>query len=96
MIILSIIEYVAASEVARETIWFRKLMNDLRCQCQRATSIYVDNQSAIRLIWNPEFHKKTKYIDIRHYIHEKIESHEINIEFVLSEEQKTHSYKDAI
>lgn len=45
--------------------------------------LYVDNQSAIRLIHNPEFHKRTKHINVKfHYIYVKVEDGEINVSFV--------------
>lgn len=33
----------------------------------RYLKLLIDNQSAIRLIKNPEFHQRTKHIDIRHH-----------------------------
>lgn len=53
------------------------------------TVIFVDNQSAIRLVRNPEFHKRTKHIDIRyHYIREKVCAKEIVVKYVMSEQQQ--------
>lgn len=56
MVTLSTIEteYVAASAAAREAVWVRSM---LELKCDKATVLYVDNQSAIRLAKNPEFHK---------------------------------------
>lgn len=33
--------------------------------------MYANNQNAIRLVKNPEFHKQTKHIDVHHHIREK-------------------------
>ncbi|KAG2758352.1 hypothetical protein Pcac1_g29503 [Phytophthora cactorum] len=39
-----------------------------------AVKIYEDNQGSIALAKNPEFHKRTKHIDIRyHFVREKVE-----------------------
>lgn len=55
-------EYVAASMATRELVWIRQLSNDLECPCVEATPLMIDNQSAIKLIKNPELHKrKHKY-----------------------------------
>lgn len=58
-------------------------------RCVDPTVIYIDNQSAIRLTKNLEYHKRTKHIDIRyHFICERIEFSEIYVEYVFSEVQK--------
>lgn len=50
--------------------------------------LYIDNQSSIKLIRNPEFHKRTKHIDIKfHFIREKIENSDINVKYVCTENQ---------
>jgi len=51
--------------------------------------LYIDNQSAIRLIKYPEFHKRTKYIDIRHhFIREKVEQGDIEVKYVPTDYQR--------
>lgn len=43
----------------------------------------IDSQSEIRLIKNPEFHKRTKHIDIRyHFIREKYNNKEIDVKYI--------------
>lgn len=67
-------EYVAASAAARESIWLRKLLSDIGCPCDKETALFVDNQSAIQLVKNPVYHKRTKHIDIHyHFIPEKVD-----------------------
>jgi hypothetical protein len=45
----------------------------------------VDNQSTIRLGENPEFYKRTKYIDIvYHFIKKNIQNNKIKILFIPS------------
>jgi hypothetical protein len=37
--------------------------------------VYVDNQSAIALGKNPEFHKRSKHIDVQyHYVQEQVQA----------------------
>lgn len=82
-------EYVVAATATKEGIWLRKLVSDLGYSCERELVLYVDNQSAIRLVNNPVFHKLTKHIDIRyHYIREKFESNEIVVMYISSEMQR--------
>jgi len=82
-------EFIAASEAAREAIWLRKLLSDVGHPCAMPSPLYVDNQSAIRLTKNPEFHRRTKHIDVRHhFIREKYESEEISVDYICSKDQK--------
>lgn len=81
-------EYIAASAATKEAIWLRYLLKDIIEEVGEPTVLSVDNQSAIRLIRNPEFHKRTKHIDIRyHFVREKYVNGEIKLEYVPSEEQ---------
>ena len=45
--------------------------------------IYSDNQSALRLTENPEFHARSKHIDVQyHYTRELVEDGVVNIEYI--------------
>lgn len=80
-------EYVASSEAVRELVWFRSLMDDLLNQYKQPT-LMVDNESAIKLIKNPEMHRRTKHIDVKfHFIREKFEEKLFTIQSVPSEQQ---------
>lgn len=57
----------------------------------------MDNQSAIRLIKNPEFHKRTKHIDVRyHFIREKYEENVFRLNYVSSDEQLADIFTKAL
>ncbi len=43
-------------------------MSDLRYIQPTPTKLFNDNQSAIGLIDNPKFHKRTKHIDIQYHL----------------------------
>ena len=60
-------EYMAMAETTKECIWLRALMQDLGFAQRKKTVIKVDNQSAIALAENPEFHERSKHIDIRYH-----------------------------
>lgn len=64
-------EYVAGAQAIKDLVWIRQLFTDLKIRLE-STVLKMDNQSAIRLVKNPEFHKRTKHIDIMyHFIREK-------------------------
>lgn len=90
-------EYVAAASATKEIVWIRKLLTDIGCECNGGTVLYIDNQSAIRLAKNPEFHKRTKHIDIRyHYIREKVQEKEIFVEYVQTVNQRADIFTKAL
>jgi hypothetical protein len=76
-------EYVAACEAAKVTIWLRRLLHDITFTQRAPTPLLCDNQSTIKLVYNPELHQRTKHIEIRlHFIREKQAEGEINVSYV--------------
>jgi hypothetical protein len=62
-------EYVATTEAARGALWLRPLLAQLFSPVRDATTLYNDNQSAIALVKEHQYHARTKHIDIRfHFI----------------------------
>ena len=76
-------EYVSASSAGREIIWMRTLLGELGLQVSRPSVLLVDNQSALKVLWNPEHHSRMKHIDIKmHWIREAIKRKEIEVHFL--------------
>lgn len=89
-------EYVAASNATREAVWLRQLLLEVGKEVN-ATTLCVDNQSAIKLIKNPVFHKKSKHIDVSyHFVREKYEDNVINVKYVHTTEQLADIYTKAL
>uniref|UniRef100_A0ABD2VV02 Uncharacterized protein n=1 Tax=Trichogramma kaykai TaxID=54128 RepID=A0ABD2VV02_9HYME len=42
-------EYVAATTAARDAVWLRRLLYDLKYPCNSSTPLFVDNQNTIKL-----------------------------------------------
>lgn len=81
-------EYMAAAEGAKEAVWLRQLLKDIGCEQVGSTPLFIDSQSAIRFVKNPELHHRTKHIDVRHhFIRDLHEARIISIGYVQSEEQ---------
>lgn len=90
-------EYVAATAAAREAVWLRKLFEELGSGSDKPTVIWVDNQSAIKLAKNPEYHKRTKHIDIKvHYVREKVASQDIELKYISTECQRADIFTKAL
>ena len=80
-------EYVSATLGAKEIIWLKKLLID--CKIKDVNyMLNVDNTSALKLIKNPEFHQRSKHIDVRyHFIRDLYNKGEIDVTYVKSEDQ---------
>ena len=50
-------EYIALANAAQEAIWIRKLVSELKKEPAKPIVIYEDNQSAICMSKNPQFHE---------------------------------------
>jgi len=62
-------EYIAATSAAKEALWLRTLVAKLFSPIDGPTSLLSDNQSAIALAKDQQYHARTKHIDIRfHFI----------------------------
>ena len=78
---------MALTQAMKEAIWLRSLLDELNYTQLCATTLFEDNQSAIALAKNPIHHARSKHIDIQyHFIREKIESKEIEISYISTDE----------
>ncbi len=83
------VEYKVLADGAREAIWLRKIAIELGLHKFAPTTIWRDNQSAIKLVKNPIFHARMKHIKLpHHYICERIEAREIDVTYISTNEQE--------
>jgi hypothetical protein len=58
-------------------------VSELGHDTHQATILHIDNQSAIAVAHNPEFHDQTKHIDIcYHFLRHKVENEEIELQYI--------------
>eukprot|EP00253_Pinus_taeda_P005086 PITA_05086 len=80
-------EYVAATAVACQTIWMRRMLRSLCQEKAKGTVIFCDNSSTIALSKNFVFHKRTKHIVTKfHYIKELVNNGEIALKHCKTQE----------
>ena len=80
-------EYVAATHAAKECIWLKRLAEPLFGSARHCTTLYCDNQAALRLATDDNYHARTKHIDIRyHFIRQTISDKQIDIKYCPTEE----------
>ncbi len=58
-------EYVAAAHGAKEALWLRQFIGQIFSPFTNPTTLFCDNQSAIALTKDHQYHARTKHIDIR-------------------------------
>ncbi|XP_045027089.1 secreted RxLR effector protein 161-like [Daphnia magna] len=81
-------EFVASSEAGKEAVWILRGLKELEGDVPTPMELFMDNQSAIRIIRNPELHQRTKHIDVRyHFIRELQEQGVIDAKYVNTNEQ---------
>lgn len=80
-------EFIAAADTVKELKWLQMFLQELDvpiCRCV----LKSDSQTAIRLIKNPEFHRRTKHIDIKyHFIRDWFHKRLFELEYVPTEQQ---------
>lgn len=80
-------EYIALSSAVQESVWLRQLTSELGSPPKTPTTIFEDNQSAIAMSKNPQFHGRAKHIDIKyHFIREQVNSGTVKLEYCPTEE----------
>jgi hypothetical protein len=76
-------EYMGETQATKEAVWLRSLLKEMNHEQLRATIIFGDNQGAIALAKNPQYHARTKHISIQqHYVREVVEAGEVKMEFI--------------
>lgn len=79
-------EFMAACAATKETMWIKQFLSDINEYKQDSMCLNLDNQSAISVIKNINFHKRCKHIEIKyHFIKEKYHQKVIVLKFVSSE-----------
>ena len=61
------VEFIAATACACQAIWLRRIFEELQFNQVEATTVFYDNNSAIKLSKNPMLHKRSKHIDVKYY-----------------------------
>ncbi|GJZ13145.1 retrotransposon protein, putative, ty1-copia subclass [Tanacetum coccineum] len=85
-------EYMDLTEVVKESIWLRGLLEELGVKLN-IVAVNYDNQGAIHLSRNHVFHERTKHINVRyHFIREVLEAKTVEVLKVSTE----HNAADAL
>ena len=76
-------EYISATSAAQEILWLRNLFQEIGYEIEGASSLYLDNQSAIAVSKNPEHHGRMKHLDLRHYwLRDVVKEGKIDVKYI--------------
>ena len=65
---------MAAVEAGKEIAWMKNILSEFGYPVQQASTLKMDNQSAITVSKNPEHHGRMKHLDLRfNWLRDKVE-----------------------
>ena len=80
-------EYVAAASAFTQLLWMRQTLKEYGVNCDKVP-LLCDNESAIKIAYNPVQHKRTKHIEIRnHFIWDHVARGDTALSFVSTKNQ---------
>jgi transposase InsO family protein len=80
-------EYIALFSASQEALFLQRLLAYITSTPVVSICIWVDNQGAIAIAKNPEFHKRTKHIGVKyHAIRERFIQNLIEVKYVKTDE----------
>ncbi|CAP94943.1 Pc21g00460, partial [Penicillium rubens Wisconsin 54-1255] len=81
-------EYIGQYNAILHLQWLRTFLAETQLYRSPVTNIMADNQSAIALSRNPEFHKRTKHFNVKfHYQRAVLNAGEIGFQYIPTEKQ---------
>jgi len=90
-------EYIAATHVAKQVLWHRSLFRELRFPLPTTSTIFSDNQATISIAHHPEFHSRTKHIDIaHHFLRDLVENKTLNLVYINTRENLADLFTKAL
>lgn len=79
-------EYMASTQATKEALWWRTFLKELGVSSNSPTQLFSDSQGSIALAKNPEYHSRTKHIDIQHhFVREHVENRNVHFDFIGTE-----------
>jgi len=80
-------EYISLTSAVQECVWLKRLSSDIGVGLSDPIVIHEDNQAAIALSKNPQFHGRCKHIDVKmHFVREKVEDGSVTLIYCPTED----------
>ena len=89
-------EYIAATDAGKECLWWKTFLKPFKL-AQESITIHEDNQAAIALTKNPQFHDRTKHIQVKyHWIREQVSNGNFKLTYVDTKNQLADLFTKAL
>ena len=76
-------EYLAALAAGKEVLWLRELLAELRFKIKGSSPLFIDNQSTIATMKNPEHQGRMKHLAIAHFwIRDEVQRGSIKVKYL--------------
>ena len=90
-------KYVAATHSSKEALWLRSLISEVFGNITSPTTLFSDNQVAIALMCDHQYHLHTKHIDMRyHWIRWVVEKGSIQLIYCLTDNMVANALTKAL
>jgi hypothetical protein len=90
-------EYLAAGLATQQSLWLRRILEDIGEKQEESLLLHCDNKSAIAMAKNPVFHSRTRHINIKHhFIRSVIEDGDVQLVFCSSQDQLADIFTKAL
>ena len=90
-------EYIAATHGGKEAVWLHSLLSQIFGPFKNPTTLFSDNQSAIALTRDHQYHARTKHIDVRyHWIRWVVEQGIIRLVYCPTDDMVTDALTKAL
>jgi hypothetical protein len=91
------VEYVAATHTTKEALWLTSLLGELYGDFKGPVTLYSDNQSAIALTKDHQYHARTKHINIHfHFIRWVIEQGKMKLVYCPTNDMLADTFTKAL
>eukprot|EP00253_Pinus_taeda_P010966 PITA_10966 len=91
------VEYRGAIEASKEAPWLRQILSEFGFQQQHPTTLWCDNQSAIKLCKGLVQHQYNKHIELHmHFIRKLIHDHVLEVQYCSTNDQVADIYTKAL
>ncbi len=76
-------EYIALASATQEALWMRQLIAEMGLDSLlEPTTIHEDNQSAMAIAKNPQFHGRSKHIGIKyHFVRDQVSEGNVKLKY---------------